>query len=183
MSNGRILQFVRYAGLLVVVAPVVSACGSLSDFSMKDQQWFARTDKLFNQSTIEVPPLTSAKPLTGEDMMSPDGACSGMSAPVDANASAEAGQTPAAPVVATGAVALGRSECDIARAMGIAPDNVNFSTDGRGERVALVTYMRGPRPGAYTFTAGRLTSVEKVDVPEPVKPARQAKPKKKPAAT
>jgi len=46
----------------------------------------------------------------------------------------------------------------------------------------VITYSRGQRAGIYTFTAGRLSSVERG--PEPVaqpKPAR-AKPKK-PAAT
>ncbi len=183
MGNGRIISVVKHVGLLAAAASV-SACSGLSglsDFSIKDQQWFAGSNKLFTQKTYEAAPLSTTQAVGPEDLMSPDGMCAGVSAPVDANASADAGQ--AAPPAATGAVAVGQTECSVARAMGIPPDNVNFSTDARGERVALATYTRGPRPGAYTFTAGRLTSMERVDVPEPPKPARQAKPKKKPAAT
>jgi hypothetical protein len=46
-----------------------------------------------------------------------------------------------------------------------------------------LTYSRGPRAGIYTFTSGRLTSVERG--PEPVAQPKTAKPKakKKPAAT
>jgi hypothetical protein len=49
--------------------------------------------------------------------------------------------------------------------------------------VANIVYLQGPRAGSYTFTAGRLTMIDRVDVPAPAKPAKSAKPKKKPAAT
>jgi hypothetical protein len=47
----------------------------------------------------------------------------------------------------------------------------------------VLTYSRGPRAGIYTFTAGRLTVVERG--PEPVAQPKAAKPKarKKPTAT
>ena len=79
-----------------------------------------------------------------------------------------------------GTVALGHTECDVVRGIG-APDSVNLSNNARGDRVAVVNYSRGQRAGIYTFTAGRLSSIERG--PEPVAPARTAKPKKKPAAT
>jgi hypothetical protein len=47
----------------------------------------------------------------------------------------------------------------------------------------VVTFSRAPRAGIYTFTAGRLSSIERG--PEPVAEPKVAKPKpkKKPAAT
>jgi len=45
----------------------------------------------------------------------------------------------------------------------------------------VITYSRGQRAGIYTFTAGRLSSIERG--PEPVAQPKAAKPKKKPAAT
>ena len=173
--------------MLVMTAPMVAACGSISDFSLKDQEWFARPGKMFNRSTsIETPPLSVTKAVSADDLMSADGQCAGMlppAAPADANASTEGGQSsnPGLPAP-TGAVALGHTECDVARAVGVAPDNINVSNDARGDRLALITYLRGPRPGAYTFTGGRLTSIERVDVPPPPKPSRPARPAKKPAA-
>ncbi|MEH2509282.1 hypothetical protein V1291_000636 [Nitrobacteraceae bacterium AZCC 1564] len=162
--------------VLLAVAPVVAGCGSISDFSLKDQEWFARPGRMFkNASTIETPPLSVTKEVTPNDFISSDGACPGMpapSAPTDANASSEA-QVPA-----TAPVALGHTECDVARAIGVAPDNVNLSTNERGERLVHITWMHGPRPGAYSFTSGRLTSIERVDVPAPEKPARSAKKKR-----
>jgi hypothetical protein len=49
--------------------------------------------------------------------------------------------------------------------------------------VAVINYSHGQRAGIYTFTAGRLTSIERG--PEPVEQPKVAKPraKKKPAAT
>ncbi len=63
-----------------------------------------------------------------------------------------------------------------------APDSVNLSSSPGGERVAVVTWSRGPRAGIYTFTGGRLSSVERGV--EPVAQPKVAKPKaKKKAAT
>jgi hypothetical protein len=125
--------------------------------------------------SIESPRLTPDRPVGAEDLVSADGGCPGMApppGPADANASTTA------PAAMGGTVALGHTECDVVRAIAVAPDNVNLSNNPRGDRVALITWMHGPRPGAYTFTSGRLTSIERVDVPPPEKPARGAKKKR-----
>lgn len=163
-------------GLLVVLllAPVVTGCGaSLSDFTIKDQEWFQRPGRLFSPRSlsIETPPLSVDKPVSPNDLISADGACPGMApsgAPADANAQAAPESAP------TGSVALGHTECDIARAIGT-PDRVDLSSNPRGDRVAVLTYLRGSRPGIYTFTAGRLSSIERAPTPEPVKPTRSRK--------
>jgi hypothetical protein len=167
---------IRLAALLIVAAPVMAGCsglGGMTDMSLKDQEWFARPGQLFKagNSKIETPPLSPTRDVTPNDLISSDGACPGMP---EATSSTDA----AAGVPAAAPVALGHTECDVARAVGIAPDNVNLSSNERGERVALVTWMHGPRPGAYTFTSGRLTAIERVDVPAPAKPARAAKKKR-----
>ncbi len=154
---------------MLLAAPALAGCGaSLSDYSLKDQEWFARPARMFNRSvSIETPPLSSG-PVAQADLISADGACAGMPAS-DANALAE-GQP-----AATGSVALGHTECDVARAAGT-PDNVNISANERGDRVAVLTYTRGPRPGIYRFTSGRLSDVQGVAPPEPVaKPAKKSK--------
>lgn len=176
MSVLRKSIHVRQLAALAILAPMVTGCGgvgALSDFSLKDQEWFARPGRIFKggNSAIETPPLSSSKEVSQSDLISSDGQCPGMpaaGAPADANASSE-GQVSVAPV------ALGHTECDVARAIPVAPDNVNLSNNARGDRVALITWRSGPRPGAYTFTSGRLTSIERVDVPPPERPARGAK--------
>jgi hypothetical protein len=165
---------------LLLLGPVLAGCNGASDILSKDADWFSRTGRTFIRNvSIETPPLTPDKPVTAEDLVSADGGCPGMAPPpgaADANALAAGGPVPST----TGSVALGHTECDVVRGIG-APDNVNFSNNTRGDRVAVVTYSRGQRAGIYTFTAGRLSSIERG--PEPVAQPKAAKPKKKPAAT
>ena len=165
----------RNSVALMIAAPALAlslgGCGaSLSDYSLKDQEWFSRPARMFNRTvSIETPPLTTNAPVAQADLITADGACAGM-APTEANALAEGQPAP------TGAVALGHTECDVARAAGT-PDNVNISANPRGDRVTVLTYTRGPRPGIYRFTAGRLTDEEGTVAPEPPpsKPVKKTK--------
>ena len=161
----------------MILAPLLAGCaGSVSDmFSSdllsKDADWFARPGRVFIRNvSIETPPLTPEKAVGPEDLISAEGACPGMG-PQDANALANGA---AAAPVQSGVVALGHTECDVARGAG-APDNVQLSSNPRGDRVAILTYSRGPRAGIYTFTGGRLTMVERgPEAAQPqAKPARQ----------
>jgi hypothetical protein len=174
---------------MLLVAPLIAGCGSTSDiFSSdvfsKDADWFSRSGRVFTKNvSIEAPPLTPDKPVTPDDLISADGLCPGMAPPLggtDANALSDGAA--ASPKAMPGVVALGHTECDVARGAG-APAAVNLSTNPRGERVAVLTYSQGSRAGIYTFTGGRLTSVERG--PEPVAQPKTAKPKakKKSAAT
>jgi hypothetical protein len=173
---------------LLLLAPVMAGCSGTSDFFSsellsKDAEWFSRSGRLFIRN-IEAPPLSPNKPVTAEDLVSADGLCPGMApppGPADANALTEgAAGAPTAPT--TGTVALGHTECDVVRGIG-APDSVNLSNNARGDRVAVVNFSHGQRAGIYTFTSGRLISIERG--PEPVAPPKTAKSKarKKPAAT
>ena len=74
-------------------------------------------------------------------------------------------------------MALVHTECDVVRGIG-APDSVNISNGPRGERVTVVTWSHGARAGIYTFTAGRLSSVERGPEPVGVPDAPKAKKKK-----
>jgi hypothetical protein len=167
---------------LLACAPLVAACSSSPDIFSKDAEWFSRPGRVFIRSvSIETPPLTPDKPVAPEDLVSADGACPGMTAPgapADANASTAAPPAGGPAPLSAGTVALGHTECDVVRGIG-APDSVNLSNNPRGERVAVVTWTHGARPGIYTFTAGRLSSVEKgadeEPAPKPVKPKAKKK--------
>jgi hypothetical protein len=177
--------------LLVLAAPLMAGCSGASnmfssDLLSKDADWFSRPGRMFIRNvSIETAPLSPDKPVTPDDLISADGQCPGMAPPgaaADANALSDGAAT--APTSSKrGAVALGHTECDVARGIGAAPDSVNLSTDAVGRRVALLSYSHGSRPGIYTFTAGRLSSVERG--PEPAAQPKTAKPKakKRPAAT
>jgi hypothetical protein len=186
---------------LLLAAPLMAGCAGASDMFQsdllsKDANWFSRTGRLSIQNvSIDAPPLTPNKPVTADDLVTAEGYCAGMAppaGPADANALTDnpAGAPPAAaagappPAVPTGSVALGHTECDVVRGIG-SPVSVNLSNNPRGDRVAVVTYLQGPRAGIYTFTGGRLSSVERapeVEQPKPVKPKKATK-KPKRAAT
>jgi hypothetical protein len=172
---------------LLTIAPAVAGCSGgadmfQSDLLSKDAEWFSRSGRLFIRNvSIDTPPLTPDKPVTAEDLVSADGACPGMAPTANANALADgAAAAPQAPV--GGTVALGHTECDVVRGIG-APSSVNLSNNPRGDRVTVVTWTTGPRAGIYTFTAGRLSSIERGA--DPVVAPKTAKPKarKKNAAT
>lgn len=180
----KIRIYQKQLALLLVLAPVIAGCSGASDMFQsdllsKDAEWFKRPGRLFIRNvSIDAPPLTPTKQVTSDDLVSAQGGCPGMpppAGPADANASTE--PAPGAPPPGTtGTVALGHTECDVVRGIG-APDNVNISADAGGDRVAVVTWSHGPRAGIYTFTAGRLTSIE--GVPTPPEQPRAAKPKHK----
>jgi hypothetical protein len=102
-----------------------------------------------------------------------------MAPPGGSNALAE-GATASPPPSTTGTVALGHTECDVVRGIG-SPGSVDLSNNGRGDRVAVISYLQGQRAGIYTFTGGRLTSIERA--PGAVVQPKPARSRKKPAAT
>jgi hypothetical protein len=171
----------RLVWTLLALAPLVAGCSGSSDLLSRDAEWFSRSGRLFIRNvSIDAPPLTPNQPVRPDELVSADGACPGMAPGGGAQALAD--NAAGAPPVPGGTVALGHTECDVVRGIG-APDSVNLSQAPGGGRVAVVTWSRGARAGIYTFTGGRLTSIERG--PEPVEPPKAAKPKakKKPAAT
>lgn len=166
----------------MLLGPILAGCSSTPDWLSRDADWFSRSGRVFIRNvSIETPPLSPDRVVTPDELVSADGVCPGMVAPgQDANALADGAAGGPAPS-SRGTVALGHTECDVVRGIG-APDSVNFSSNGRGDRVAVVNYSRGQRAGIYTFTAGRLTSIERGAEPPPQpKAARPKAAKKKPA--
>jgi hypothetical protein len=174
--------------MLLLVAPMLGACAGAgdmfsSDLLSKDADWFSRSGRTFIKNvSIETPPLTPDKPVTPDDLISADGLCPGMAPPAGPAAASALSEGVTAAPKTSGVVAIGHTECDVARGAG-APDSVNLSTNPRGDRVAVMTYSRGSRAGIYTFTSGRLTSVERGPEPVAEPKAARSKTRKKPAAT
>jgi hypothetical protein len=171
---------------LLLLAPAVVGCSGTPEFLSKDNEWFARPGRLFIANvSISAPPLTPNRPLTPDDYVSAEGACPGMApsggAPADANAMTEGPAGSPTPAPQGGTVALGHTECDVVRGIG-APDSVNISAGPGGGRMAVVTWLRGPRAGIYTFNSGRLSSIERAPTPEPLPKVAKPKSKKKQAA-
>ncbi len=171
--------------MLLALAPVMAACSSSSDIFSRDADWFQRAGRLsISNVSISAPPLNPTSPVAAQDLVSAEGYCAGMPQPGGPDGAQALADGPAgAPAPAGGSVALGHTECDVVRGIG-APENVNLSSNSRGERQAVITWLHGPRAGIYTFTACRLSSIDAAPQQEvPVKPVKSKAKKKAKAAT
>ena len=164
--------------MLLALAPVMAACSSSSDIFTRDADWFQRAGRLsISNVSISAPPLSPNSPVAAQDLVSAEGYCAGMPQPGGPDGAQALADGPAgAPAPAGGSVALGHTECDVVRGIG-APENVNLSGNARGERQTVITWLHGPRAGIYTFTAGRLSSIDAA--PQQEAPAKSVKPKAK----
>ena len=136
--------------------------------------------------TAEASPSTTEPPQPADRAVgSVAGDPAGASAPAATPASAGSGRglqplEPAPAPATSGGIALGMTECQAVQRAGT-PSNVAISTDEKGERKVVLTYLSGPWPGIYTFAGGRLNVVERAPVqPKPEKTKKT--PKKKPSA-
>ena len=126
---------------------------------------------------------TAVRVVKPEDLIGADGACASAPSATTAVANADGGNVSAmdaAPQPAvSGGIALSMTECEVAQRAG-SPQRVDLGTNPGGERTAKLTYMSGPWPGIYSFTAGRLVAIDRVEVPPPPKVKKVAPPKKPP---
>jgi hypothetical protein len=151
---------------LAALAPIVVACSSydsLSNLTIVPRSDIFRPDwATFSGNKEEF----TLRPVTAGDLIGPRGECA-------------EGQTSASSAADLGGISLQMTECQVIQRAG-PPDNIEFSGSERTERAVVLTYVRGPRPGVYRFSDGRLYSIERA--PEPAgspapKPAKAA-PKK-----
>ncbi len=184
MTSVSVRGFLKLGALFVAGVSPLAGCAGAGDIFSGNAEWFTNQPRILgNKLALETPPLTPQRPIGPDDLISADGMCSGMTPPSEANAMTEgepAAATPGTPAMPAG-IGLGRTECEVARYAG-QPDNVELGNNTNGDRTAVLTYLKGPRPGIYRFVAGRLASVERAPVPEaPPKPAKSSKSKKRAA--
>jgi len=143
---------------VLAMAACVAACGGFSTPTVDDV--LPNTPK-FEFKTL--PPSRPIRALGAPSLVGPDGSCT--AATTD-------------PEFVGPGIALDMSECDVVQRAG-PPDNIDISTNPRGERAVVMTYARGDRPGIYRFAAGRLVSIERGAEPPPApeRPKKKAKSK------
>jgi hypothetical protein len=163
-----------------LAALALSACSSMPDvdsFRGLDFSTFRPTSKSVLRDV-------SLRPVTAEDLVDNEGRCAPAfvsSEPPPADGSPP---PPVAPGPAmAGGIGLDMTECEVVKRAG-QPERVEIGTNERSERTAVLTYIRGIRPGIYYFTSGRLTTLERGPEPPPEpKPAKKPAPKKKRVTT
>jgi hypothetical protein len=143
------------------------------------------------------------RPVTAADLVSANGACPPPAvtampstpmpgapmpgAPMPTTPAATASEGPGAmppadssdPLLGQG-IALGMTECEVVWRAG-APSSVQFGSNPKGNRTAVLTYDGGPRSGIYRFEAGRLMDMDRVEAAaaeEPKLARRQVKKRK-----
>jgi hypothetical protein len=171
-----------------VLAALVAG-GALGGCALPDSDSFRGFDMTtFTPKSTAVLRDTSLRPVTAEDLVGNDGRCGPAFAtpetPADQPPGVPTAAAPEAPLVA-GGISIDMTECDVVKRAGT-PERVEVGTNERSERTATLTYIRGPKPGIYFFTSGRLTALDRAPEPPPApKPvAKKKKPApKKPAAT
>ena len=126
---------------LLLMAPLLSGCGSASDILSsdllsKDADWFSRSGRVFVKNvSIETPPLTPDKPVAPDDLISADGLCTGWRRRSAQGDPVHPPTTlPLLRQLQPVTVALGHTECDVTRGIGVAPDNESLQQI-RGETV------------------------------------------------
>jgi hypothetical protein len=175
---------------------VVCAClagGGCSSSSI-DSNPFAQASSIFKHDTTTFVGRKSSQVVTAEDLITADGTCSGGPAPAltpeyqpdpavqpdgtvgQASRSAALPENNDALLRPALGIALGMTECEVARRAGM-PERVEVGADDRGERAVVLSYMRGERAGIYRFREGRLFTIERVAVVE--EPKKPVKPKPK----
>jgi hypothetical protein len=179
----------------LLALPIILAVCGCSGSSFTSDGWFAKPLEFTSRpswlfySDGRGPSRT--RPVGPEDLVSADGSCAApaatqASAPADIQsdaASQTANTAPPGPALAPTAVGLDMTECEVVRRAGHT-SAIQIGNNARGERSVVMTYTSGPSPGIYRFTAGRLTSIERVAEPEPPpKSRRPARPQTSRART
>ncbi len=161
----------------VAMLATVGGCGSFSDVgSVGSVNLLPKVSNLSRPDWLTYSGAKdefSLRPVTAADLVSAEGQCAMATAEAAADTSPDG-------VTVPGGIALQMTECDVVRRAG-APEQLQVGADERGDRAVVITYVRGPRPGIYRFSAGRLTSVERVPEAPGAKAAPKAKSSKKAA--
>jgi len=170
----------------VALSVLLGGCSSnlFTEGKVQSFKFFAKSDWGSSSAASEESFSTTAV-VPAEELIDPSGACAAMAvaaAPAPAVAPAEDGAPPAvapapAPAPILGGIALGMTECQVVQRAG-QPGNIQIGADPNNDRSAVLTYMAGPWPGIYKFSAGRLKEVERVAMPEPPKPVKPVKKKR-----
>jgi hypothetical protein len=186
----RLLRSPTKSTLLVLAAASLSGCGGggldMPDLRMNDLNFFPNRGQIFRSrdwgsgAAKPVPDFVSSQPVSAEDYVDAAGHCVARAAsqPADVAVGTVAGDlaagtvAPAEQALAPGGVALGMTECQVVSHAG-QPGQVDIGADETGGRKVVLTYMSGPWPGIYTFSAGRLKVVDRVAQPEPAKPVKK----------
>ena len=148
--------------------------------ALPDTETFRVPDStnLFRKLSVSSYSEKPLPPVVAADLVDSSGRCAGAYVAPSADDPGAVTLKDAGVPMIPAAVGLEMTECDVVKRAGV-PERVQIGTNELQERTATLTYLRGDRPGVYTFAAGRLKSMEMADAPpDQVKTAKKGKPAK-----
>jgi len=153
-------------GVLLTLAMAGALAGCANTNFDTSGSWFSKPLDVFGRNAgytySQLDESKQQRPVTANDLVDANGAC----------------PTPAAPDSLGGGIAIGMSECDVVARVG-PPSAANLGRTPNGDRIAILTYQSGVRPGVYRFVAGRLKEMDRVEVPPPPPQPEKKKAEKK----
>jgi hypothetical protein len=174
-----LLRNLILAPIALCAAAALAGCGASSDIFSSDTKVFSRSVDFFSTKDWGRAPtaaeISLTRTVTPDDYVDASGACSAAAAPAPEPAVAEStAATPASnlPPRVVGGVGLGMTECQVVHRAG-QPSQINIGAEGTDRKAVLTYDAKSTWPGIYTFVGGRLTEIEAVAMPEPVKPAKK----------
>jgi hypothetical protein len=196
-SKGTSVFVKSYCSGAFVLTVVLALGGCANNDFDTSAAWFAKPIDVFGSKggytySNLADSTKEQRSVTANDLIDANGACPAAPAPAtpaaqsqpqakSANAADGAQVSADMASLIGGGIAIGMSECDVVGRLG-QPSRVNFGNNPNGNRSLVLSYSSGARPGDYRFVAGRLTEMDRIDVPvPPPEPAKKKIAKKKPA--
>jgi hypothetical protein len=193
-GDARVLVRLNRSAALAALT-LAAALGGCSNFDTS-ATWFSKPIDVFGSragySYSSLDDKKQERPITANDLIDANGACPLAAAPVQPQPApppqpqaAGPGTSPSVSAdmasLLGGGVAIGMSECEVVARLGQATA-INAGKSPNGSRSVVLTYKSGPRPGVYRFDAGRLSEMDRVELPPPPppEPAKKKTAKKKP---
>jgi hypothetical protein len=151
-------------GVVVAAALAVSSCGALQNMvpDPADFHPIPKASNLLPQNVEAYSRPVSVAPPRPQDLVDGEGRCFAADA---------------SPATARG-IGLKMTECEVVATLG-PPQSAQIEPRSGDQRVAVLTYLGGDRPGIYRFNGGRLVSIERGSEPPPVEkkpPAKKPRP-------
>jgi hypothetical protein len=185
-TDARVFGRSNSAAAFAVLTIALCLSGCADDTSTIFSKPFNAFGNNLNYTYSSLDEAKQARPVTANDLVDANGACPRYVAPAPQSPAAGASSSDAAAPPDQGSllgagVALGMSECEVVSRLG-QPTAVNIGRNPNGLRSVALTFRSGPRPGLYRFADGRLSEMDRVELPPLPQPQKKQTAKKKPDA-
>ncbi len=185
-TDARVFDASNTAAATVALTIALCLSGCAGDTSAVFARPFNAFNNNLNYTYSSLNEATQNRPITANDLVDANGGCPryvspAPQSPAPGAAGADAAGADAAAQPDQGSpfgagVALGMSECEVVSRLG-QPTAVNIGRNPNGLRSVALTFKGGPRPGLYRFEDGRLSGMDRVELP-PSPPLQQPQKKK-----